>query len=96
MIKALGRQQLDISVFSELCRCYLQVWDLTISFFGSNNSLGSSVGSLEVPWSPFCQQLNEMQLTPRPVGCNCLWEMSSWGSVSLMWQLHLDFLPKGD
>lgn len=46
-VKALGGHQLDFSMCSELCRCCLQQWGLTISLWEATNSLGDSLGFLE-------------------------------------------------
>lgn len=39
--------QLDFSMFSEICRCCLQQWGLTVSLWEATNGLGDSLGSLE-------------------------------------------------
>lgn len=48
-MKALYRHQLHLSMFSELCRCYLQQYSLIISVWRATYSLGNSL----VFWGDF-------------------------------------------
>jgi hypothetical protein len=49
--EALSRHQLDFPVFSEISKCCLSQWGLTISLWRAANILGNSLKCLEVSWT---------------------------------------------
>lgn len=48
-IKILCRHQWHLSLFNQLCRCYLQQQDLAVSLYSSNYCLNDSLGCLGIP-----------------------------------------------
>jgi hypothetical protein len=52
--KALQRNELDLSMFSELYRCSLQQWGLAIHLWKATYRLGNSLDCLGVPMEPIC------------------------------------------
>lgn len=47
-VKGLCRHQIPLSMFSELCVCYLQNWVLAVSVWRANCCLGNSLGCLVI------------------------------------------------
>ena len=51
-MKILCTDQLDFSMFNELCGCYSQQWELTVSLQRTSSSHGNSLGSLQISMGP--------------------------------------------
>lgn len=62
-VKALCRQQLDLSIFTELCDSLLQQWILGVSLWKATYCLGNSLNRLEISMEPLwpTTQLNKKQ-----------------------------------
>lgn len=82
-MKALCRHQLDISMFSESCRCYLWQCDLTVSAWRATYNCRRSWLRIPMRLLGPTTQLDAM-------GSFSWWqEMASCGSVScIIWYLH--------